>query len=209
MNNAIILIGAGGHARSCIDLIEQDGRFHVAGLVGTPDQIGSSVLGYPVLGSDTDLPRLQEQFKRAVISVGQVKSPDIRARLFAMARTHGCEFPVIVSPRAYVSPHATVGAGTVIMHGAVVNANARIGENCILNTSVIVDHDTQVEDHCHISTSAVLNGGVHVGWGSFVGSNTSVRQDIRIGARCVIGLGQSVLTNCPDGTWMPISKEAP
>jgi sugar O-acyltransferase (sialic acid O-acetyltransferase NeuD family) len=207
MNDAILLLGAGGHARSCIDVIEQEDRFRIAGLVGSPDEVGSTLLGYPILGSDADLPRLLMEYKRVLVTVGQVKSPDVRMRLFALARDHECELPTIVSPHAYVSRHATLGAGTVVIHGVIVNPNARVGENCILNTGAIVDHDAVIGDHSHLSTAAVLNGGVCVGVGTFVGSNACVRQDIRIGDRCVIGVGQSVVADCADGIWLPASKE--
>ena len=207
MSDAILLLGAGGHARSCIDVIEQEGRFRIAGLISAPDEVGSQQLGYPVLGCDADLPLLLNEYKRVLVTVGQVKSPEVRMRLYAMAQEHGCELPVIVSPHAYVSRHATLGAGTVVIHGVIVNPNARVGENCILNTGATVDHDAVVGDHCHISTTAVLNGGVHVGVGSFVGSNACVRQDIRIGERCVIGMGQVVVADCADGTWLPKPRE--
>lgn len=207
MSDTVLLLGAGGHACSCIDVIEQEGRFRIAGLVGSPDEVGSTQLGYPVLGSDADLPRLLTEYKRVLVTVGQVKSPDVRMRLFTLARAHQCELPTIVSPHAYVSRHATLGAGTVVIHGVIVNANARVGENCILNTGAIVDHDAVVGDHSHISTIAVLNGGVNVGVGTFVGSNACVRQGIRVGDRCVIGMGQAVVADCADGSWLPSPKE--
>lgn len=208
-DDAILLLGAGGHARSCIDVIEQEGRYRIAGLVGAPGEMVGAQLGYPVLGCDADLLVLLREYRRVLVAVGQIKSPDARMRLFALARAHDCELPAIVSPRAYVSPHARLGAGTVVVHGAIVNPNARIGENCILNTGAIVDHDAVVGDHCHISTAAVLNGGVSLGAGSFVGSNACVRQDIRIGERCVIGMGQRVIANCADGSWLPAQKGRP
>lgn len=206
-NNAILLLGAGGHARSCIDVIEQEGKFRIAGLVGSPEQVGGTLLGYPIIGSDTDLPDLLRQHRRVLVTVGQIKSPEPRMRLFALARSHDCELPTVVSPHAYVSRHATLGAGTVVLHRATVNPNAHVGENCILNTGAIIDHDAVVGDHCHISTAAVLNGGVRVSAGSFVGSNACVRQDIYIGERCVIGMGQTVISHCADGDWMPAGKE--
>ena len=51
----ILLVGAGGHARACIDVIEQEGRFEVGGLIGTAAQGGERILGYSVLGTDADL----------------------------------------------------------------------------------------------------------------------------------------------------------
>ncbi len=199
----ILLLGAGGHARSCIDAIEQEGRFRVAGLVGADAETGGTVLGYPILGNDGELPSLLRRYCRALVTVGQIKNPDTRIRLFALAQQFGCELPVVISPRAYVSRHAKIGRGTIVLHGAVINAGAEVGDNCIVNTSAVIDHDAIVGSHCHISTTAVLNAGVKVGAGTFVGSNTSIRQNLEIGSCCVIGMGQVVTACCVDGTQLP------
>jgi sugar O-acyltransferase (sialic acid O-acetyltransferase NeuD family) len=201
--NSILLIGAGGHARACIDVIEQDGRFSVFGLTGLSAEIGQNVLGYPVLGTDVDLPQFLIEAPNALITVGQIKSAELRKRLYRDLLAAGFAMPAIVSPRGYVSPHAEVGNGTIVMHGAVVNAGAKVGANCILNSQSLVEHDAIVGDHCHISTGAAINSGVHVGAETFIGSNCSVRQGLRIGARCLIGMGQRILSDCEDGVQIP------
>jgi sugar O-acyltransferase (sialic acid O-acetyltransferase NeuD family) len=199
----ILLVGAGGHARACIDVIETHGKFAIAGLVGQPHEVGSAVLGYRVIGQDADLPALVKHYPRALVTVGQIKTAEPRLRLFAWLERLGCECPQIVSPRAHVSRHATVGAGTIVMHGAVVNAAAIIGRNGIINTQSLIEHDTHVGDHCHVSTGALLNSGVRVGHRTFIGSGTSVRQGIVIGDDCVIGMGQRVLADCSSGARVP------
>jgi sugar O-acyltransferase (sialic acid O-acetyltransferase NeuD family) len=200
---SVLLVGAGGHARACIDVIESEGRFEVAGLVGRIEEVGSRVLGYRVLGSDADLGRLRAQHAHALITVGQIKTPEPRIRLFELLRQAGYELPVFVSPHAHVSQHAALGAGTIVMHGAVVNAGARVGCNCIINSQSLVEHDAVIGDHCHVATAAAINSGVRVGSATFLGSNSTVRQLVSIGQRCVIGMGQRVLADCPDGTQMP------
>lgn len=205
----ILVIGAGGHARACIDVIEAQCVYRVAGLIGLPEEAGTQVLGYPVLGSDKDIPALVTQFGTAVIALGQIKSPDLRSRLFTQLEQLGCNLPAIVSPRAYVSRHARVGAGTIVLHGAVINAAANVGRNCIINSQALVEHDVVVDDHCHIATSAAINSGVHIGVGTFIGSGATIRQLIRIGQRCVIGMGQLVVKDCPDGAWLPERKDNP
>jgi sugar O-acyltransferase (sialic acid O-acetyltransferase NeuD family) len=200
---SILLIGAGGHAAACIDVIETCGRFTVAGLVGSPDEVGKSVLNYPVLGTDEDLPALLAAHPSALICVGQIKTPQPRIRLFERLQALGYQLPVIVSPHAYVSKHAAIGTGTIVMHGAIVNAGARVGRNCIINTQALVEHDAIIADHCHIATAAIINGEVRIGAGSFVGSNTTVRQCIEIGERCLIGMGQRLLADCESGASIP------
>lgn len=199
----LLLIGAGGHARACLDVIEQEGRFDVVGLIGVPDEVGGSVLGYPVVGSNADLPAMAARVGAAFVSVGQIKSPQLRMELFDALERVGCVLPTIVSPRGYVSRHARVGAGTIVMHGAIVNAGVEVGRNCILNSLSLVEHDAVVSDHCHISTSAAVNSGVRIGAGTFLGSGAAVRQGITIGERCVIGMGQVVLADCRDGERVP------
>lgn len=199
----ILLAGAGGHARACIDVIEQEGYFSVIGLVGLPEEVGLQVLGYPVVGEDRDLSTLLNKSIYVLVTVGQIKTPEIRIRLFNLIQQSGCILPTIISPRAYVSPHAKVGTGTVIMHGAIVNASAVVGRNCIINNQSLIDHDAIIEDHCHIATAATINSGVQIGSGTFIGSNSSVRQRINIGERCLIGMGQQVFADCKAHTHMP------
>jgi len=199
----ILLIGAGGHARACIDVLEQQGRFTVAGLVGRSEELGMRVLSYPVLGTDADLSRLLRDCAVALVAVGQLKTPVPRMRLFELLVDYGCELPVIVSPRAYVSRHAVVGAGSIVMHGATVNAGASVGRNCIINSHSLIEHDCVIGDHCHVATAAAINSGVRIGDATFIGSNSTVRQLVQIGERCVIGMGQRVLADCTPGTQMP------
>ena len=196
----LILLGAGGHARSCIDVIEQVPGLRLAGLVGAPGEVGKQVLGYPVLATDTALEELRQDHEHALVAVGQIHSPELRQKLFAMAEAAGFELPVVVSPLARVSPHAKVAAGTIIMHGATVNAGASVGRNCIINSHALVEHDARVGDHCHVSTSAVLNGGVRVEQGCFIGSGSIIREGVRLGERCLVGMGSRVYRDLAAGS---------
>lgn len=199
----LLLIGAGGHTRSCIDVIEQTQQFSIIGLVGLAHEVGHSVLGYPVIGDENELPQLRAQCDVALVTLGQIKTAALRQKIFMQLQDLSFPLPTIISPHAYVSKHAVIGVGTIIMHGAIVNAGARIGNNCIINSHALIEHDVMVADHCHISTAAVLNGGVSVGSGTFIGSNTAIRQGVTIGNHCVIGMGQCVLSDYRDNAFVP------
>ena len=193
-----ILIGAGGHAHACIDIIEQHGQYQIAGLIGMQEEMHTQHLGYAVIATDAELPRLAREYQYAVITVGQIDTPDKRISLYQKAIELGFSLPDIIAPTAHVSDHATVGAGTIVMHGAIVNAGARVGKNCIINTRALVEHDAVVEDHCHISTGALLNGSVRIGAGSFVGSGSVIKDGITLGGRCVVGTGLCLRHNQAD-----------
>lgn len=179
MKPKIILVGGGGHCISCIDVIEQEGKFEIAGIVDA-NKIGDQVLGYPVLGGDDDLPSLRKTFEYALITIGQIKTPATRMKLYERLTLFGFNLPGIISPRAYVSKHSVIGDGSIIMHDALINAQAEIGNNCIINTKALIEHDSKIGSHCHISTGAIINGGVMVGHGAFVGSNAVVRESVQI-----------------------------
>jgi sugar O-acyltransferase (sialic acid O-acetyltransferase NeuD family) len=185
----IILIGGGGHCKSVIDVIEQEGKFQIIGIVDKPELLGVKVLGYPVIGNDSDLADLSKKYRYALVTVGQIKSSSLRVRLFKLAIKVGLTMPNIISPRAYVSKHAIIGQGTVIMHDALVNANAKIGENCIINSKALIEHDAIIEDFCHIATNAVINGAAIVRQGSFLGSGVITKQGINVEKNSFIKAG--------------------
>ncbi len=194
----IILIGAGGHARSCIDVIEQQGQYSIAGLVGMAEEMHSRHLGYPVIATDKELAELARQYHYALITVGQIHSPDKRIQLYQQAIELGYVLPVIIAPSAYVSRHATLGCGTIVMHKATLNAGVRVGNNCIINSHALIEHDAIVDDYCHISTGVMLNGGVKIGAGSFIGSGSVMKEGVTVGARCIVGMSSAVRHNMPD-----------
>jgi len=194
----MILIGAGGHAHACIDVIEQHDQYRIAGLIGKPEEMHTRHFGYSVIATDGDLPQLVKEYQYALIAVGQIQSPDSRIRLYRQAAELGFQLPAIIAPTAYVSRHVTIGAGTIVMHGAIANAGAKIGNNCIINSRALIEHDVTVEDHCHISTGAILNGNVSIGTGSFVGSGCIIKEGISIGKGCLAGMGLFVRQDLAD-----------
>ncbi|MES3025485.1 MAG: acetyltransferase [Pseudomonadota bacterium] len=196
----LILIGAGGHARACIDVIEQAGVYAITGLVGTLDQVDTRHCGYPVLGTDDALGALAAAHPSALVAAGQIGSSALRRRLYQRAVELGYELPVVIAPGAYVSPHATLGAGSIVLHGAIVNAGAVVGRNCIINSRALVEHDALVGDHCHVATGAILNGAARLGDGGFVGSGSVVKQGVVMGNDCIIGMGLSVRHDLADGS---------
>lgn len=189
----LILIGGGGHCRSCIDVIEMDGRFTIRGIVDEKEALDSRLGDYPLLGRTEDLFELAKSCRNYLTTIGQIKSPEPRIRLFEHLKQLGITLPIIVSPLAHVSRQALLGEGTIVMHHALVNAGAFVGRNCIINTKALIEHDVVIEDHCHISTAAVVNGAATVRRESFIGSNAVVREHIVVGEGSIVGAGVTVL----------------
>ena len=200
MKEKIILIGGGGHCKACIDVIELSGHFHIEGIVDMPDKLHQKLLGYKIIATDDDLPQLVKINENFLITLGQIKSPEKRMRIFQILKELKAKLPVIISPLAYISQHAQINEGTIIMHHAMINAGAKIGQNCIINSKALIEHDAVIADHCHIATGAIINGGVKVGSGTFLGSNAVCKEYIEIGEYAVIGCGARIIKNIPTNT---------
>ena len=197
----MILFGGGGHCRSCIDAIESSGRYKIAGIVLPTLDGGNCVFNYKVLGTDDELSRLKEISKVALVTVGHIRSADIRRKLYIKLCNFGFHLPFVIAKTAYISPRAKVGSGSIFLNGSVVNSASTVGKNCIINTRAVVEHDASVSDHCHISTGAILNGGVTIGSGSFIGSGSIIRENVNIGACAFVAAGQVVTKDLPDGAF--------
>ena len=180
MKEKIILIGGGGHCHSVIDVIEQEDKYEILGIIDIKENIGKKILDYKIIACDDDLETVFKTCKNAIITVGQIESNTVRVKLFNKLKEIGFALPIIISPLAYVSKHSFIDEGTIIMHHALVNANAKIGKNCIINTKALIEHDVTIEDDCHISTASVLNGAVIVKANTFFGSNATSKQCIEI-----------------------------
>ncbi len=181
MKEQILLIGGSGHCHAVIDVIELENKYDIAGIIDKKELVGKEVLGYKIIGSDDNLEEFFKKYKNAVITIGQVKSSDIRVKLFNKLKNIGYSLPTIISPLAYVSKYASIEEGSIVMHQALINSNAKVGKNCIINTKALIEHDSIIEDNCHISTASVINGGVTVKEGIFFGSNATSKESIEIG----------------------------
>jgi len=189
----IILVGGGGHCKSCIDVIETEGRFAIKGIIDLPEMFNKMILGYPVIGGDKDLQKLAEKGYNFLITLGHMGNPKRRQELFKIIKTNKGNLPVIKSPLAYISKYSKIEEGTIIMHSSIVNTGARIRENCIINTKSLVEHDVSIESNCHISTNASINGNCTIFENVFVGSSATLKNGISITNNVIIGAGAVVV----------------
>lgn len=190
----IAILGTSGHARVIIDIVEQEGRYKIAGLVDRFCRDGETIFNYPVIGQDDDLPLL---LKRYNISGVIVAIGDNYLRSTVAARVAdacpGLRFVSTIHPRAVVARDASIGDGTAVMAGVSVNPACVIGRHCILNTNASLDHDSTMADFSSIAPGVTTGGGCRIGEYSAVGIGAVIIHNITIGSHTVIGAGATVL----------------
>lgn len=187
---SLILIGGGGHCKSVIDVAES-ADYKILGILDVPENIGKTVLGHKVIGTDDDMSRYVGKAE-FVIAVGFIKDPSLRIKLYNKVKEASGNLATVVASTAYVSKYVNIGEGTVVMHHAMVNAGAQIGANCIINTFSNIEHDVVIGNQCHISTGTMINGDCCIGERVFIGSQSVLANGTIVADDVVIGAGTTV-----------------
>lgn len=194
----IFVIGASGHAKVVIDIVEREGRLRVAGLIDQARPAGSSHFGCEVLGDEAALPALCEKrgVRAVIVAIGD-NAARARVSEAALALVPGLQFATAVHPAASVARGVALGGGSVVMPGAVLGPDCAVGRHCIVNTGACLDHDGVLEDYASLGPGAVLGGNVTVGAFAHVGLGASVIHGVTIGHDAVVGAGAAVVQGVP------------
>lgn len=197
----LVLVGGGGHCRSCLNVAERL-NWPIQGVLDP--QIKGLIYQYPVLGGDEWISQQADlQSLQFLLTVGMVSNSVLRQKLYLRMQQQNVQFATLIASSALVSRHAQIDQGTAILEFALVNASAHVFENVIINTAVLIEHDVQVGAHSHVATRAVINGGARIGRGCMIGSNAVVLQGIQIADNVIIGAGSTVVRDIHEpGTWV-------
>lgn len=208
-----LVFGAGGHARSIVDVLERLGE-KVVGVVGDP--AGAADWLVPVTGDDdAALARVAAEGLGAVVAIGSAaRRVALVERLVSQSAAsieEGGARPspqdqsrqqfatVVVAATATVASTAQLGAGTVVLEHAHVGPGSRIGRGVIVNTGAVVEHDCVVGDGSHLAPGAYLLGDATVGERTLVGSGARVLPGVSVGSDATIGAGAVVTESVADG----------
>lgn len=178
------MVGGGGFCKSVIDVAE-DAGYEIFGILDLPSEVGKKCLGYEVIGTDDDIAHYANKAK-FVVTVGHIKNSNLRRKIYEKIKAAGGTIATIIARDAYVSRHAVVGEGSLVMHKAMLSAEVEVGKCSIINTLVNISHEAKIGDFCHISTCASINGACHIADDTFVGSQSVVNQGISV-CKSVVG----------------------
>jgi len=191
---SLVVAGAGGHAKSVLEVLQERGEVEVIGCTSA-DGKGSAVLGVPVVGSDRDLLALFE--KGVGLAFAAVGDNLRRREVTKVLRRIGFGLVTPVSSKASVAAGVAIGSGAVVMPGGIIRAGAKIAASVIINTAASVDHDCTIEEFVHLAPGVRLAGGVQIGRNAFIGIGSTVAPGVTIGDHAVIGAGSLVLDDIP------------
>lgn len=197
---SVVLLGAGGHARSLLGAV-QDLEWPLRGCIA-PERPAPDLWPHvlcPWLGDGSALAALDRVSLRLLNALGTIGPTGLRRRVYEDARQQGFEFASLLHPSVVLSGTVVLGHGVQVLAGAVVQNGARLGENALVNTGALIDHDCVIGAHAHLAPGVTLSGNVTVGDGAHIGTGATVIQGVRIGAGAVVGAGSLVLRDVPAG----------
>lgn len=188
----IAVIGAGGHAKVVIATLQAAGYESIVVFDDDPAKWGSRLLGSPVAGPVSEV--REQEIESGIIAIGS------NSKRKKIVSTVSLEWVRLVHPTASTHPSVALGAGTVVLAGAVIQPDTVVGAHVIINTGAVLDHDCRLGDFVHIAPSVSLCGGVRIGEGTLVGVGASAIPGIRVGCWSTVGAGAAVVGDLPDRT---------
>ncbi len=199
-SNNVVIVGDKGHAGACLDLLLQTRGLKCAGFIGTEDS-PDEVYGYPVLGTNDELPKLfaSGEVTQAVVGIGALANPGSRTRIYKMLKGIGYTMPNLIHPRSVVESSVVLGEGNQIFAGAIIGSNVVVGNNCIINSGAIISHDCVLHDNAHLTPGATLAGMVEVGENTVVGMNANVFLGVSLGSNVLVNNGVCVFKDIAEG----------
>lgn len=201
--NDLYIIGAGGHAKVIIDLIETSTSLRISGLFDDKVKKGQGIFGYDILGPISALQEIKSNCD-VILAIGD---NDARNRTYQKIvawnqsdeMNKNISFPTLVHHSGVISPRSQIGDGTIVTAGAIIGPDAIIGNHCIVNTGATIDHECVLGDFSSVAPGVHLGGKVSIGDHTFIGIGASVIHGVKIGADVVVGAGSVVTKDVPSG----------
>lgn len=159
-------------------------------------KIGKNILGVEILGPFDLLENADPNITEAANLVARTTSK----RKSAYERISKFSIPIVSLIDPSVDTHGVEYRDDVIIYPNVTfSAAAFIDQGSVAFTGAVVGHGCEVGKFCIIAPGAVLNARIIIEEGVYIGTNSSVLPDLKIGAWATVGLNSGVIQNIPPG----------
>lgn len=101
-----------------------------------------------------------------------------------------------IHPSAQIlADDVVIGEGSIICSGSILTTNIVLGKHSQLNLQTTIGHDCVIGDYFTTAPGAKISGNCNIGKRVYFGTNSSVREKIKICDDVVIGLNGGVVKN--------------
>jgi sugar O-acyltransferase (sialic acid O-acetyltransferase NeuD family) len=201
----VVILGTGGTSLDILDIIHDINRAAgreeyrcVRMLEDNPDAWGREIQGIEVSGPLASAARLPDCL--FVNGIGSPATFWMKEAIIGRTAMPIDRFVTLVHPSASVSRTASLGEGTVILQNVTINSNVRVGKHVVVLPNSVISHHGMIGDYACLATGVCLSGGVAVGMSTYLGSRCAIKENVRIGDRCLVGMGSVVLRDVPENS---------
>ncbi len=199
MKKPLLIYGAGGHAKTVIDLIRALDTWEIAGIIDDGVPRGTLVMGVPVIGGADALPECQEQGITAVVNaVGGIGNYQVRWQIFETLIAANFAFPTLIHPSAVIESSVHPADGVQVLAQTYISSESRIGFGTLINAGVILSHECRIGKCVNLSPGALLAGNVQIADFAQVGMGATLNLGVKIGSAARIGNSAVVKSDVPD-----------
>lgn len=192
----VVIYGTGKMAELICYSFNNDSSYEVVAFCVDNEYVpptGTRLLGLPVLSFDQAQVDFPKDHYKIHIGIGRNSA---RESAYYKALKAGYSFANYVSSKAMIWPDLVVGNNVFIDQACNIHPFVTIGNNCMLIGARIGHHST-IKNNVLLSGN-ILAGNVTIGHNSFLGINSSVKEDICVGNNNIIGAGVFITKNTED-----------
>lgn len=194
MADDLVIVGAGGHGRETLDVIEavneEKTQWRFLGFVDDGEVRADRLRRREA--EVVDEADLDPEKVRYVIGIGD---PAARERVADRMTRSGFAPATLVHPTATVGGDSRLADGVVLAAGARVTTNVSLGRHTQLNVGACVSHDSEVGEFVTFSPGVFVNGECTIGNRAFFGTGAIVIPRCSIGEDAKVGAGAVVLSD--------------
>lgn len=131
------------------------------------------------------------------IPISYISMNRVREEKYRKAKEKGYSFVTYISSKAiyYGTP---VGENCIIMENNVIQPFSKIGDNVIMWSGGNLGHHSEIKSHCFVAPCVAISGAASIGEYSFLGINSTIRDNIKVGRYNLIGAGSLILNDTSD-----------
>lgn len=126
----------------------------------------------------------------------------VRTKMYQAAKAKKYNCASYISSRAFVWRNVVIGENAFILENNVLQHKVRLGNNVTLWSGNHIGHQTIIHDNVYISSHCVISGFCEVGESSFLGVNSTLNDNIKLGKDNLVASGALILRNTEDGKLM-------
>lgn len=192
------IYGAGGLGREVYELAlrvnSEEKRWSEIIFIDDSEFVDSlrpiDILSFSTVLQEVNLDNLE-----VCVAIGE---PSIRESIFRKITDHKIKIATLIHPETTIAESTKIGEGTIICKFVSITCDIIIGKNVYIHPMACIGHDSLIGDHSVISSFVDVAGNCEVQTKSFLAIGVILKQGIKIGKNCIVGMSSVVHRDLPE-----------